>query len=141
MQTALQFREKFGALLSGHLTKRGLGLRELARAASLSHGLVSDVKSGRKSAGADLAVKLADALHLEGQERESFLLAAAGTRTKDKLMKLSQGVAPELVNHLPLVLAAARIHPASVDNCQRTGNDLTLTLDDGSTVKATTQLS
>ena len=83
MQTALQFREKFGALLSGHLTKRGLGLRELARAASLSHGLVSDVKSGRKSAGADLAVKLADALHLDGQERVSFLLAAAGTRTKD----------------------------------------------------------
>ena len=140
MNTVSQFRIEFGIRLAQLLDARDLGLREFARAAGISHGLSCDIKSGRKCAGPEIAAKMADALSLVGEQRDTFLLAAAGTRMHDKLTNLSRGAAPEVVNHLPHVLVAAGVQPANIDSCVRDGNELTLVLNDGNTVTCTTTL-
>ena len=138
--TTDQYRTDFAAKLKNLTTARDLGLRELAKTAGMSHGLLCDILAARKCAGADIAAKLADAFKLAGADCEAFLLAAAGTRMHDKLMLVSRGVAPEIVNFLPLLLKDAGIDSQNIVECERSGNRLTITCGGGNTVTCTTKI-
>lgn len=110
--TTAESRTNFAAKLTTLTTAQGLVLRALAKAARMSHGLLCDIMAARKSAGPDISVKLADALHLEGEPREEFLIAAA-TRVHDRLLQLSQDVVPGIVN-FPAAGPHRGRHPAAV---------------------------
>jgi hypothetical protein len=140
MKTTIENRSDFACLLGHLMTERQLGLRALGRLAGVSHGLLSDIAAGRKCAGPQIAEQLADALQLNGSGRESFLLSAAATRKHDRLMKVGQDVSPEIVNHLPLLLADAGIPPQSVNTCTRSGNSLHIAVGDGRTLTLTAEL-
>ena len=69
----------FAGLLQRLRLRAGLTQEELAKAADVSARTVSDLERGiNRTARADTAGLLADALGLAGDEREQFLAAARG---------------------------------------------------------------
>ena len=70
---------RFAELLQRLRVRAGLTQEELAEAAGVSPRTVSDLERGiNRSARRDTAELLADAMRLDGDEREQFLLAARG---------------------------------------------------------------
>lgn len=52
--------------------------------------MISAFELGEKAMGAETSVRLAQAFNLTGEEREQFLINAAGTRKKDRLVGYPQ---------------------------------------------------
>jgi transcriptional regulator with XRE-family HTH domain len=59
-------------------------VRQLAKDAHVPHSLIVALENGKRSAGAKTAEKLADGLHLRGNERDSFLTAAQSTTLRNR---------------------------------------------------------
>jgi transcriptional regulator with XRE-family HTH domain len=113
----LQARLEFGTLLHELRMGAGFSLRELGERAVTSYSLVNSIEHGEKPMGSDLALKVADAFSLQNGERERFLLKAAATRKRDKLIGYSRALAPEIVNYVARTLTNAGVLLDQIDKC------------------------
>ena len=116
--TVADFRTNFGCALKTYRTDRNLTLRGLQELSGVVYTLISAYEHGERAVGADVAARLADGLDLEGDERESFLFAAAATRRRDKLVGYARSLAPELINFVPRVLAGAGMDLEDISRCE-----------------------
>src|ERR1700761_2867388 len=84
----------FAGLLQRLRLRAGMTQEELAKAADVSARTVSDLERGvNRTARADTAGLLADALGLAGDEREQFLAAARGRPTAAEQAARAQAAA------------------------------------------------
>lgn len=104
MITVYEQRERFGAEVRTFRNKAELSLRELGAVTGIHHAQLCDIERGDKPAGSDVAVRLADAFNLTGDERDLFLINAAGTRKRDKLVGYARMLPPQIVNFLARAL-------------------------------------
>jgi transcriptional regulator with XRE-family HTH domain len=141
MKSVYNEREEFGALARKLRNDLGLSLRELQALTGVTYTMFSAIECGEKAVGSDVATKLADALNLTGDERDRFLMKAAGTRKKDRLLGISRTLAPELVNYVAKSLVGSGVVLDEIDSCQlrknpkskatRSQEDLVLGFKDG----------
>ena len=124
MNTIDQCRTDFGRTLKGLRTQQNLSQRQLQDLSGVVYTLISAHEHGERAIGSGVATKLADALGLDGEERERFLFAAAATRRKDRLVGYSRTLAPELLNFVPMVLAGAGVNLGNIDACEVRGDFL-----------------
>ena len=101
-----------GLLLKQHRTHASLTLRRLAQLADVKHSNIALIESGKKTCGPTVAAKLANALHLDGQSRVEFLVAASGT-TKRPLARSRGGVTSQDLLAMLKVLTVA-LEPVKV---------------------------
>jgi transcriptional regulator with XRE-family HTH domain len=111
-------RIRFGEMLKELRSSGGLTLREVGELTGITFSLISAMEHGEKTVGADSAVKLADAFGLTGEERDEFLLKAAATRRRDKLVRDARDLPAELLNFLPQALRNAGVDVAAISACQ-----------------------
>lgn len=62
----------------------------------------------------EVAEKLATGLELEDSERERFLIGAARTRRKDRLINEARHLPPEILNYVPRMLPSVGIDPSKI---------------------------
>ena len=111
-------RIAFGSLLRVHRRKSGHTLKALGQLSGTAMTSISNIENGERVAGPMTAKKLADALKLKGYVRDHFLLSAASTQKKDKLLDISRTLAPEIINFLPMVLRERGIDLDQIHACK-----------------------
>ncbi|MFM7740972.1 MAG: helix-turn-helix domain-containing protein, partial [Planctomycetota bacterium] len=89
-------RTDFGKHLKRLRTRRKLTQTHFKAACGVPASLVSAYEHGERSVGPEVAEKLADGLQLQGAERECFLIGAAKTRRKDRLIGDARHLPPEV---------------------------------------------
>lgn len=109
-------RARFGQLLRLLRKRQNLSQGDLKAASGVSDSLVSAFEHGERAVGSEVAARLADALRLAGDEREDFLLAAASTRRRDRLVAYARHLPPEILNYLPRLMAEAGVDLATVNS-------------------------
>ena len=118
MKPVAQCRTEFGLHLKALRNRQNLTLRQLDELSGAAYSMISCLEHGDRAVGGDVAANLATALGLCGEERETFLLMAAATRRRDRLVGYARTLAPELVNFVPRVLARAGVNLEAVDACE-----------------------
>jgi transcriptional regulator with XRE-family HTH domain len=84
---------------------RSLTLRDLGSAASISFAYLSLVEGAKRGVGPAMATKLADGLHLMGDERNDFLALALKTLTPHGRNRVATGCPPLLAQRFAENLA------------------------------------
>ena len=105
MNTVFESRTEFGHRLRVLRKERGLSLRRLQEASGVTYSVVSSIERGDRAVGAETAERLADALGVCGEDRDQFLIQAAGTRRKDRLVGYARTLESEVLNFIPKVLS------------------------------------
>ena len=108
-------RRNFGYHLKKLRKQRNLSQGDLKASSGVADSLISAFEHGDRAVGAEVATRLADALSLEGDERESFLLSAASTRRRDRLVEYARQLPPEIINYLPRVLSEAGVDLEAIE--------------------------
>jgi transcriptional regulator with XRE-family HTH domain len=131
MQTVYEERNEFGSRLRELRTNAGHSLRDIDKATGITYSLVSCIERGERAVGSDVAVKLADCLQLRGETRDQFLMKAAATRKRDRLVGYARSLAPEILNYVAKSLVEAGIDLATIEDCQLQNSNLLLQLRGG----------
>lgn len=100
-------KNQIARILSTAREKSGLGVRELARAAGLSHSVVSTLEAGTGTLGPMTLQKLIAVLPFTAGEREKLFKAAAATSVR---MQTSPGFAKASTDFDSLCIAMIRCH-------------------------------
>jgi transcriptional regulator with XRE-family HTH domain len=112
-------REAFGAQLKKLRKEAGYTLRTLeAKTGGITYSLISSIESGERAVGGDVAEKLANAFCLQGPEREQFLLKAAATRKRDRLVGYARTLDPEILNYVARRLVKEGVDLAAIESCR-----------------------
>jgi transcriptional regulator with XRE-family HTH domain len=139
MNTNGELRFEFGQELRRCRSAAGLSLRVLGARAGLPHTMIAAIEAGDKTVGPGVAEKLATALNLAGQDQDQFLLRAAQTRKRDKLMLCSRELDARIVNYVPRALAATGLDLSTIDTTELargdSGERLLIRLKDGRQVQ------
>lgn len=114
MTSIIESRSDFGLSLRTLRKQRGLSLRGLQELSGVNYTVISSFERGERAVGAESAGRLADGLGLAAGERDPFLFQAAGTRRKDRLVGYARSLEPEILNFLPMMLAAAGINLGNI---------------------------
>ena len=107
-------RTDFGKYLKRLRNKRKFTQTHLKAVSGVPATLISAYEHGERSVGPEVAEKLADGLRLQDAERERFLIGAAKTRRKDRLIGEARHLPPEVLNYVPKFLSSVGIDPAKV---------------------------
>lgn len=118
MKNVLELRSEFGATLKTLRKERGLSQRRLQEVSGVMYTTISSIERAERSVGAEMAVRLAEGLGLEGVDLDRFLLQAAATRRKDRLCSYSRALEPEILNFLPRVLANAGVNLGAIERSE-----------------------
>ena len=87
----------------------------MQEASGVIYTTISGLEHAERATGSLVAAKLADGLGLCDEERERFLIAAAGTRRRDRLVGYARTLAPEILNFVPKVLTGLGIDLQQVE--------------------------
>jgi len=117
MITTVQAREAFGAELKALRKARNWTLRGLEDLTGVTYTMICSIENCERTCSAALATKFADAFELSGNERERFLISAARTRRKDRLVEYARNLAPEIINFVPRTLANQGVKLDRIDSC------------------------
>ena len=109
-----QCRTDFGKHLKRLRTRRKLTQTHFKAVCGVPASLVSAYEHGERSVGPEVAEKLADGLQLQADERERFLIGAAKTRRKDRLIGEARHLPPEVLNYVPKFLTNLGIESAKI---------------------------
>jgi len=109
-----QYRTDFGKYLKRLRTDRKISQVHLQRTTGVAATLISAFEHGERAVGPLVAEKLATGLHLEEWERERFLIGAAKTRRKDRLINEARHLPPEILNYVPKLLPSVGIDPSKI---------------------------
>lgn len=118
MNRVLRAREMVGAEVRRLRKEAELTLEELDEATGVGYSLISAIEHGNRAVAADVATRMANAFKLKGRERDQFLITAASTRSRDKLVGYARRLDPEIVNFLPKVLQEKGLDLDEVRHCQ-----------------------
>ncbi len=92
-----QRRLEFGVLLRRYRIERRMSCEELAaKTGKISRTALATIERGQRQAGATVSERLADALSLNGEQRQAFLVAGLRTTVSQMLPVKSKGLDPEL---------------------------------------------
>jgi hypothetical protein len=80
--------------------------------------LVSSLEQGERPISSQSSIKLADALQLKGDDRETFRLKAAGTKRKDSLVAYARELPAEILNYVPRMLRASGVDLNTIHSCR-----------------------
>ena len=116
------FRIQFGDHVSSLRREKAMTLVQLASAISVTHPAVVAVEKGRRSVGDSLALRLANALEVNGEDRERFMMLAAATRIKHRLVGSANQAPPTLTHYLVKQLQKADISMNQICQAQLTQN-------------------
>jgi transcriptional regulator with XRE-family HTH domain len=141
MKTVYEERNEFGGRLRELRTNAGHSLRDIDKATGITYSLVSCIERGERAVGSDIAVKLADGLQLHGEARSAFLLQAAATRKKDRLLGYARTLAPEILNYVAKALVDAGIDLATIEACELKDEKLLLELRGGRNLTCTLSMT
>jgi transcriptional regulator with XRE-family HTH domain len=117
MVNVYESRLDFGRRLREMRSKAQWSLRDLAIRSTISFNVISGMELGEKPTSGESAVKLADAFQLAGEERDAFLLAAAGTKRRDKLIASARLLPPEILNFVVQALQRAGVDLGAIESC------------------------
>jgi transcriptional regulator with XRE-family HTH domain len=109
-----QYRTDFGKYLKRLRTDRKMTQAYLKKVTGVAATLISAFEHGERAVGPEVAEKLATGLQLEEFERERFLIGAAKTRRKDRLINEARHLPPEVLNYVPRMLPNAGIDPNKI---------------------------
>ena len=109
-----QCRTNFGKHLKRLRTRRKLTQTHFKAVCGVPASLVSAYEHGERSVGPEVAEKLANGLQLQADERERFLIGAAKTRRKDRLIGEARHLPPEVLNYMPKFLTSVGIETARI---------------------------
>jgi transcriptional regulator with XRE-family HTH domain len=129
-------RSDFGKKLRELRSSAGWTLRQMHETTGISFGVIASIEVGERVASPEAAVKLADAFGLVEKEREEFLLLAAATRKRDRLMQVSRTLPAALLNFIPQILMRRGVNIDHIGQCnieERTEGEqqLTIAMEDG----------
>ena len=108
------YRTNFGKYLKLLRTDRKMTQAFLQTASGVAATLISAFEHGDRGVGPEVAEKLAAGLQLNEYERERFLMGAAKTRRRDRLMTEARELPPEVLNYVPKMLPGLKIDPAKI---------------------------
>ena len=111
-------REQFGAQLRELRHQADMSLRDVEAITGTTYSMIATIERGEKAVGSDVAGKFADAFNLRGEQRDQFLMAAAATRKRDKLVGYSRCLAPEILNYVAKALQGCGFVLEQIDTCQ-----------------------
>ena len=143
MITVAEHREAFGAELKALRQQRKWTLKEVEERTGINGSYVSATENGDNALGSDVAVKLADVFGLSGDERDAFLVNAAATRKRDRLVAYSRPLSAQILNYVPKTLVASGVVLDEIVNCAfrkasvesgKSTDELVLDLQDGRSV-------
>jgi transcriptional regulator with XRE-family HTH domain len=83
-------RNEFGQELRSLRVARHLTLQDLEYRSGIKYSAISAIESGTRATGPKLATALADALVLQGQQRQEFIEMASVTKTFNKQTKAAE---------------------------------------------------
>lgn len=86
----------FGELLRSHLDRRGLTLTAWAKQVACAHSLVSHITRGERTPPLDRMPAWADALKLQGKDRDQFMELAALAHAPARIHALVQELRREV---------------------------------------------
>ncbi len=109
-----QYRTDFGKYMKRLRTDRKMTQASLQAATGVASTLISAFEHGERAVGPEVAEKLATGLQLEDSERERFLIGAAKTRRKDRLMYEARHLPAEILNYVPKMLPNIGIDPSKI---------------------------
>lgn len=112
------YRTSFGKYLKRLRTERKYTQAYLQAVTKVAATLISAFEHGERAVGPEVAEKLAEGLELPDYERERFLIAAAKTRRKDRLMNEARHLPPEVLNYVPKMLPGLGIDPAQITSAE-----------------------
>lgn len=94
--------------------------QELQDRSKVTYSAISAIEAGKRVVGSKVAEALADAFKLQGTEREQFLLRAAGTSRRDRLVGPARELPPEMINYVAQRLQAEKVAPNDIQECRLT---------------------
>jgi transcriptional regulator with XRE-family HTH domain len=109
-----QYRTDFGKYMKRLRTDRKMTQAYIKKATGVAATLVSAFEHGERAVGPEVAEKLATGLQLEEWERDRFLIGAAKTRRKDRLINEARHLPPEILNYVPKMLPTVGIDPTKI---------------------------
>lgn len=114
-------RRSFGIHLRKLRSERNWTLRALGSKSNVTDSTLSAIECGDKVVGDIVGAKIANGLGLLGSERESFLVQAADTRKKDRLVGSSRRMPSEVLNFLPQSLSRLGLGDGDIKGCRLVG--------------------
>lgn len=127
-------QNRFSETLNTLRQRAQLTNRALAKRAHVPESLISALQLGHRRVGEANARSIGEALGLEGEDLESFILEAIDTSTR-KVMRDAQDYPSVLLNLLAHQLRRAGVLPSLVMDYAFGGGDVTLLLNDGRRAK------
>jgi len=125
-------------------TSQGLSNRALAARAGVPHSFVAGLQSGSRRVGEVQARKIGNALGLNGDALENFVLLGVDTCT-EKVLKQTIGYPAALINLIASQLRGAGIFPELLSRCDIKDADkgqlIRLHLSNGKTAHLITELA
>ncbi len=109
-----QYRTDFGKYMKRLRTDRKMTQASLQAATGVASTLISAFEHGERAVGPEVSEKLATGLQLEEWERERFLIGAAKTRRKDRLINEARHLPAEILNYVPRLLPSVGIDPTKI---------------------------
>ncbi len=109
-----QYRTDFGKYMKRLRTDRKMTQASLQAATGVASTLISAFEHGERAVGPEVSEKLATGLQLEDSERERFLIGAAKTRRKDRLINEARKLPAEIINYVPKMLPNIGLDPTTV---------------------------
>lgn len=114
--------EEFGNLLSRLREREELSNRELAAKADVPHSLIAGLQSGRRRVGEMQALRIGNALGLNGVDLDSFVMAAVNT-CSEKVLKQANEYPSTFLNLVAKQLRVAGILPKNLRTFQINGSE------------------
>lgn len=118
MNNIYNTRDQFKQELRHQRAQARLTVRELSEKAGICQSLISAYEVAEKSVSSDSAVKLANAMALKGLSRDKFLLLAASTKRRDRLVGYARDMGAAILNFVPHKLREAGIDLSTITDCQ-----------------------
>ncbi len=110
----------FGSMLKKHREGAKKTLRDLGCEADVPHSVIAAIESGRRSVTTEVAVRLAEALHVK--DKDTFLLKAISTTKRQKILPFAKAYRAEVLNSMAIYLANAGILAGDIEECQFKGD-------------------
>jgi len=108
--------ESFGVILKRLRNGAGQSLRDLGYEANVPHSVIAAIESGRRSVSTEVALRLAEALHVK--DKDAFLLKAISTTKRRKILPFACAYGAGVLNCMAIYLANAGVSPNSIaDTC------------------------
>ena len=111
-------RKTLGRSVCHHRSLQGLTQVELAQRLGTSHSNIAAIENGKRAVGNQVAERLAAAVNLDAKTKPLFMLQAAATRIKDRLLEFAVRAQPALIHYAVDHLLARNLGPDAIKHAE-----------------------